>query len=1018
MALGIDSERIRIQDDLRGLLVGDVLCDPLHVQVYASDASIYQIRPYGVVRPRSAADVVALVRYAAEQKLTLHPRGAGSGLAGEALGRGLIVDFSRYMRRWRRIDDRHVRVQPGLVLAELNRELANDNLHFGPDPATRSVTTLGSVLAIDASGSHWLRYGSARHKVRSLQVVMADGQQVEFNQHATSDPGRAGEVAHSIHELTTRYSESLSSHRCMAMVNRAGYRLDLAVKKDENAAPTVDLAKLLVGSEGTLGIITDATIQLDPIPEARGVLVLFFARLEHAARAALAITEPLRAEILAVRDTHREPTVHPEVSACDLMDRRLLEIARETDRSYDELIPKAAEALLLVEVAGSSLPEVRDELRKIKQFAQDGLQLAFDGRFTTDREERDYFWRLSRRVIPRLYRLHGGTRPLPFVEDIAVPPEHLPEFLVEVHNVLKEHRTTATVFCHAGHGQLHIRPFVDLANQEDVRRLRGLAEALYERVWTVRGTVCGEHAAGLSRSWVLPRQYGPLWPAMVQCKQLFDPDNRLNPGKVVDAIVRDPTADLRPVTAVIKVVPATDDLPQQPDVADAVVAERDDREVVLPVLLNWPKEQSLEQEARRCNGCGRCRTTSPDSRMCPLFRVSHEEEASPRAKANLMRGILSGQLSPEHLRTASMREIADTCFHCHQCRLECPASVDIPKLVTEIKAQHTAVNGLSFSDWLFTRLDLFAPLLGRLGFMGDWLLKSPRARWLIERTIGLSANRPIPPVDRRSFITWAARRSLTKPTRSAGRKVVLFVDYYVNWHDTQLGRALFEVMRHNRISVYVPPRQGQSWMPKIAAGDLRAAQKGAQQNIRILADAVRMGYHIVTPEATAALCLKHEYLNLVNDDDAKLVADNTSEACRYLWDLHRENQLSLDMRPVSAAVAYHEPCHIRAIDPDRPGEQLLRLIPRLDVHVLDKGCSGMAGTWGLQRQNYRNSLRIGWPVISALRRAPVQAAASECSACRTQLEHAANRPALHPVKLLAYAYGGLPELTRNLTFLE
>ncbi len=957
MALGIDSDRVRIQDDLRGLLVGDVLFDPLHVQLYASDASIYQVRPLGIVRPRTGADVVQLVRYASEQNLTLHPRGAGSGLAGEALGRGLIVDFSKYMRRWRRIDETQVRVQPGLVLAELNREFAQEQLHFGPDPATRSVTTIGSVLAVDASGSHWLRYGAARHKVQSLQVVLATGDVVELNQHDEREGGIAGGLAAGVAEIGRKHAEALASNPCAALTNRAGYRLDWALRN-----PKVDLAGLIVGSEGTLGIITDATIQLDRAPEARGVLVMFFAKLEHAARAALVITAELRAEIAQQRRTHRIPSSAPEVSACDLMDRRLLEIARETDRGYEELIPRAAEAMLLIEVAGSVLGDVRDHLRSLLAHVRDHLQLAVSGHYTTNRDERDYLWRLSRRVIPRLYRLHGGTRPLPFVEDISVPPDHLPEFLVEVQNVLKDHRTTATVFCHAGHGQLHIRPFIDLADADDVARLRSLAEALYERAWAVRGTICGEHAAGLSRTWILPRQFGTLWPAMVQCKQLFDPQQRLNPGKVVDVLVRDPTSDLRPVTSVLEIVPHDEAAMNAGNpMADVVT---------LPVIQNWNKDGGIEEEARRCNGCGRCRTTSPDSRMCPMFRIVHTEEASPRAKANLLRGVLSGQINPDLLHTDDMRKIADLCFQCHQCRLECPASVDIPKLVTEIKAQHTTTNGLSFSDSWLTRLDLLAPIASRLGPIGEWIIKSPKARWVLERVIGLTAARQIPPVDRRSFLAWAARRSLTKPARTSGPKVAIFVDYFVNWHDTQLGRALFEVMRHNRIGVYVPPKQKQSWLPKIVAGDLKAARDGARHNIRILADAVRMGYQIVTPEPSAALCLKREYLHLVDDEDAHLVAENTTEACRYLWNLHQKNQLSLDLRPVPAAVAYHEPCHVRAIDDGRPGEQLLRLIPRLAVHFLDKGCSGMAGTWGLQKQNYRNSLRIGWPVISALRKEP------------------------------------------------
>jgi FAD/FMN-containing dehydrogenase/Fe-S oxidoreductase len=1008
MALGIDSERVRIQDDLRGLVTGDVLCDPLSLEMYASDASIYQVRPIGVIRPRNANDVAAVVNYAAEHNLSVTARGAGSGLAGDSLGRGLIIDFSRYLRRWRRIDADHIRVQPGLVLAELNRELAKEHLQFGPDPATRSVTTIGSALSVDASGSHWLRYGSARHKVRSLQVVLANGQMAELNQHLPSEPGVAGELARGVAELGQKYAVELKENRCRAPVNRAGYQLNLAVHGSH-----VDLARLLTGSEGTLGLITDATLKLDRTPKSRGVLIAFFAKSDHAVRGALAITADLRAELQVVSANHRTITGEAEVGACDMMDRRLLEIARETDPGFSEILPKAAEAMLLIEVAGDVVAEVREKLRQIHQTLIEDLQLAFDGRYTIDRHERDFFWRLSRRVIPRLYQLEGDSRPVPFVEDVAVPPESLPLFLQEVQNVLKDQRLTATVFCHAGHGQLHIRPFVDMRSLENLVRLRNFAEVLYEKVWEVGGTVCGEHASGLSRSWVLPKQFGPLWPAMVQCKQLFDPEHRLNPGKVVDVLARDPLVDLRPHVAAEELagsrVPTTQSAASD-GMANVI-------KPLLPVVQFWPSENSLATEANRCNGCGRCRTTSTETRMCPLFRVSRTEEASPRAKANLLRSALAGQLSSEQFLSDEMRHVADLCFLCHQCRLECPATVDIPKLVTEMKGQHTAANGLSMPEWLLTRLELIAPVMARLGPLGRWLLESPRARWVIERALGVSAARKLPAIESRSFISWAARRSLTMPVRGPGPKVVLFVDYFVNWHDTQLGRAVFEVMRENRIGVYVPPRQSQSWMPKISMGDLRAAKEGAIQNLRILADAVRMGYEIVTPEATAALCLIREYPNLVDSDDARLVAAHTYESCHYLMRLHRNNQLSLHLKPIPATVSYHEPCHVRALDVGRPGEQLLKLIPHLAVHTLDKGCSGMAGTWGLQRKNYRNSLRIGWPMITAIRKENHQVAAAECSACRAQIEHAGGRLAVHPVKLLAYAYGRLPELSRTLSFL-
>lgn len=1007
----MDLDQKRVEDDLRGVVQGDVDCGDLFAQMYSTDASIYQLRPLGIVRPRSAEDCAAVIRYAREHHLSVHARGAGSGLAGESLGRGIVLDFSRYMRRTRIMPDHSVRVQPGVILASLNRELQSTGRLFGPDPATRSVTTMGSVIAQDASGSHFLRYGSARNCVQSLQVVTGTGEILELSQHDCGEAGTAGRLAHQMLQVHQRYSKHYPDPKTMPSVGRGGYALQSVVSGNR-----VDLAKLIPGSEGTLALVTDATITTEPLPKHRGVVMLFFRRLELAARGALA-------------------ALAQGVVACDLMDRRLLEIARETDDRYDQLIPREAEAMVLAELQGDGLPELRDRLRAMISDICEQQELAFAVRSTTEQSERDFYWRLCRRVIPRLYRLKGSSRPLPFVEDMAVPAARLPEFLVEVQDVLKRHQVTATVFAHAGHGQLHLRPFLDLASTEDQRKIAPLSDDLFSSLQKFGGVICGEHGAGLSRSHLLRRQLGPLWPAMVDIKRAFDPDSVLNPGKVVSNRLPRPDENLRTVTPRIALIAAGSDSPKsiaavpldlsEPDGNGhgftAAVAEPTDMQanvVTLPLLQNWEEDAGLDRTTRLCNGCGRCRSSTPNERMCPVFRAVPAEEASPRAKANLMRGVLTGDLPPETLVSDEMKSVVDLCFHCHQCRLECPASVDIPKLVTEIKGNYVATNGLPLSDLWFCRLDTIASIAGIMPNVANWLTGSRTVRWLLERLVGLSRARKIPNFANRNFMRYATRARLTRPSKPSGdmraerniEKVVYFVDQYANWHDPDLGRSMVEVLLHNNIDVFVPPKQVPCGMTQIAAGDLKGAIRRARHNVRLLADAVRAGYKIVATEPTAVLCLKREYVNLLDSEDARLVAENTHEACRYLWDRHCKNSLALDFRPVPARVAYHQPCHVRAIDSGQPGPDLMRLLPRLNVEVVDEGCTGMAGTWGLQKKNYRNSLRIGWPLISTLRKSTIRTATTECSACKMQIEHGSGLTTIHPIKLLAYAYGKLPEL--------
>ncbi len=401
-------EQSRIQADLRGLVAGDVFCDPLFLRMYASDASIYEIEPLGIVRPRTTDDVVRTVGYAAEHGLTLFPRGGGSGLAGQSLGRGLILDFSRYMRRTQVPQGGRVRVQSGIVQADLNRLLNSQGLLFGPDPATRSVSSIGSMLSIDAAGSHYPRYGSAGDCVESLQVVLASGEVTELSQHvwaADQEPtSRVGELASRVGMLLQRHSALLLRPPWSDVARGCGYRVEKALDGDR-----VDLARLMCGAEGTLGIITEATLRLDKIPEVRGIVLLFFERLDSAAKAALDIAGE-------------------DIAACDLMDRRLLEIVRDGEAEYAALLPRGAEALLLVEMQGVDPVTVRQRLNQLVQRLQKRGRSLISYRLTTDREERDWMWRLARRVIPRLYRLKGTTRALPFVEDIAIPPKRLPEF--------------------------------------------------------------------------------------------------------------------------------------------------------------------------------------------------------------------------------------------------------------------------------------------------------------------------------------------------------------------------------------------------------------------------------------------------------------------------------------------------------------------------------------------------------------------------------------------------------------
>ena len=975
----MDVERQRIAEDLRGQLEGEVLWDDLMVQLYATDASAYEIRPLVVVRPRMTADVVATLQYASEHGIAVHARGAGSGLAGGALGRGIVIDFSRFMRRIVSVEEDQATVLAGVVHADLNRQLAKRGRVFGPDPAMAQVTTMGGVLAVDGSGSHWPVYGSARRHVRKLKVVLADGEVLELNNGIAEGQAspRVQKLSRAVAELTRRRQDVIDAHRSKALVDASGYALGQTVIGD-----VVDLAKLMVGSEGTLGLITEATVATDALPGSRGSLLLFFESLDKAARAV-------------------ETLVPLAPAACDLMDRRHLSLAREIDVRYELMIPAAAEAVLLVEHFADDQEELDAKIDRTVRVARDDENLAAGSYVADDDHSAELLWNLARQFVPTLHGMKGARRAAPGIEDIAIPPAALPVFLRHLQDTLKQHQVTASLFGHGSHGQLHIRPLLNLGEPEGVRRLERLASDLYEKVWLLGGTISGEHGDGLSRTPFLSRQHGPLLNVFRELKRLFDPLGILNPGKIV------PLPGARPSHEVRRVALPRIDTPEE---SGRSTTPARGPQPLTTLQLSWRPDE-LAQAARDCNGCGACRTRSADKRMCPIFHFAPREEASPRAKANLARAIATGLLPSEEFAKDATREVADLCVHCHMCRLDCPATVDIPKMMLEAKAAHVAANGLRPHDWWLSRIDMVSRWASRFPALANYVLQSRSCRWMLEKTLGLAQGRKMPRFAKRPFLQQSWARKRRRPQLSATEKVVFFVDTFANYYDDSLAHALVQVLEHNGVSVFIPPEQQHSAMPLITQGALDPAGQIAQRNVELLAEAVRQGHTIVATEPSAVLALTHEYGQIIGqDEDVQLVAHNTQEAGQYLWGLHKRGLLKLDFSPLPYRVAHHTPCHVRALGVGEPAANLMRLIPELRLVQLEKGCSGMAGTFGLKKVNYRSSLRAGLPLLSELRSGDYQLGSTQCSTCRIQMQQSSPQPTLHPVKLLAASYGLAPHL--------
>jgi FAD/FMN-containing dehydrogenase/Fe-S oxidoreductase len=962
-----EQQRQRIRDDLFGLFKGEILFDDLSRALYSTDASIFQVRPLGVAVPRDEEDVQALVRYAHENSVPLIARGAGTGVAGESLGAGLVVDLSKHFRQVVEVGDDRVRVQPGVTRSALHGRLAAVGRRFAPDPASGDVCTIGGMLANDASGSRALVHGYTRDHVLSLRAVLDTGEVFSLGQEPV--PGPADAAPSHLHDILTALAvlleqnrDLIGQHHPRTRFDRCGYRL-AGVLRDG----MLDLPRLLVGSEGTLALFTETTLRTVPLPKGQSLALLGFASLEHALRAA----QLAQATVPA---------------ACELLDRRLLSLARGGDASrVATLVPAAVEAVLLVEYEADNTAAAARSAEQLVERIRWDERLAIHAVATSDPHEHDHLWQLREVALPSLYGLKGGAQPLPLVEDVGVPVDALPEYLRRVQEILQQHQTTASFLIHAGTGQVHTRPFLDLRQPEHVARLWDLAEQIHTLAVELGGTISTQHGTGLARTPWVARQFGPLFPVLRQIKSIFDPRNIFNPGKIVDA-------DLGLTQRPLRMVPSMNGHS--------------------PWLLRWP-DSGVAVEVSQCNGCGQCRTELASQRMCPIFRATHAEAASPRAKANLLRHLLQTNSDGRQLASDEVREVADLCVNCKMCALECPAHVNIPKLMLEAKAANVAQHGLGRTEWFFARLESFIQWGSAFSLLSNLALGSRTIRWALGRLLGLSPSRRLPRFALRTFMTIAKRRGWTRRPRGGRPCVAYFADLYANYMDPQVAEAAVLVLQHNGFEVYVPPAQAGSGIEALAQGDADTARESAMRNLRLLAEVAREGMPIVCSEPSAALMFRQDYADLIDDPDIALLAKNTVELTTFLADLRRDGRLRTDFRFLDASVGHHVPCHIKALGP-AAGPSLLTLIPGLRLYPIDVSCSGMAGTYGLQSTSYETSLAAGAPMLKELKRPRALFGAAECSSCRMQMEEGANKRTLHPVQYLALAYGLLPEVEGRL----
>lgn len=954
-------------------------------RLFATDASLFRMVPLGIVAPLDEDDLLTLIKYACANKIGLTARGGGTGLAGECLTTELVVDLTRHFHRIVEIQDESIRVQPGIVAQRVNQALQPLGRRLAIDSASEASCTLGGMLANNASGTRVMKHGYLRQYVQHLRAVIGTGQIVSLNPHktnATITPTAEDQLANELHRLIIDNQQLITTCQPRTRFNRCGYLLH-----DLLNGSAIALQKVMIGSEGTLGFITEATISTVPVPRERAVLLLGFTSVHEASETAPYLVETTPCAI-------------------ELLDRRLLSMACEVDPVFKRWLSPSMQAALLIEWEGTDsgmvLPLVEAASALVRQHAHPVVE-----RLALGDTEAEYLWSLRSKALPAL---HASTQrsPVAFVEDIAVPIISLAGFLSQVQSLLSKHNTSASILCHAGAGIVHLRPLYDLHQPGEVRKLQAFAEDVYSEVFRVGGTISAQHGVGLARTPWMAQQMGPLMEIFRQVKTLFDPVGIYNAGKLFGG-TGSPMQYLRI---------SSSEASAEVDVTSSNELTKNEAATSLPVInweMNWGKT-SPQASAEACHGCGSCRTTSTSHRMCPIFHAEHTEEASPRSKANLMREVLLHPAPQLKIDSEEFRDIADLCVNCKMCALECPSRVAIPKIMLEAKAQNVKEQGLRWRDWVVSRLDTWARWGSRWAWLVNGMLSNQLILWPLEKVFGITRHRNLPRLHSDTFQKRAKRFGWTRKTTATDRpRVLYFVDTFAQYFDPMVAEATVRVLQAAGVQVYVPPEPLHSGAASLSVGHMDRAKRLAQRNINVLEPLTREGYTVLCSEPTTAVMLTQDYLDLIDDPGAHQVARHTVELMTYLAQLRDQGRLpevKNDEFPLS--IGHHIPCHIKALQKGIEGPALLQASGSYLVQLLDLSCSGMAGVYGLQQANYYSSMRAGKPLLDRFTQDDLHFGSSECSSCRIQMEHAGKKPVLHPVQWLALAYGLMPELKTRL----
>ncbi len=970
----------KLEENLRSTIKGDVLFDAASRGRYSTDASIYQIEPVGVVVPRDETDLALALDVARDAKAAILPRGAGTSQCGQTVGAALVVDFSKYMREVVGFDKdrREVTVQPGVVLDQLNAWLKPHGLWYPVDVSTSAQCTLGGMAGNNSCGSRSIRYGNMVHNVAAIDAILADGTRARFDAKRPEDMQPAVRtIADKVAALAFAERDEIERMYPKVLRRVGGYNLDVFFPQSERPYTTdnsVNLAHLLVGSEGTLAVTERLTLKLSPLPKHKALGVVNFPSFAKAMDSAQHIVK-------------LKPT------AVELVDRTMIELAR-ANPAFRPVIERALigapEAILLVEFSGE---EREAQLRDLKRLVELMADLGMPGSVVEMPEPRPQaeLWEVRKAGLNIMMSMKGDGKPVSFIEDCAVPLEHLAAYTQRLTDVFTKHGTRGTWYAHASVGTLHVRPILDM-RREGAARMRAIAEEASALVREYKGAYSGEHGDGLVRSEWVGWQFGPrLSKAFEAIKDTFDPEGRLNPGK----IVRPSRMDDR---SLFRFKPDYGNVVYKPALDWSAWNVQNDplTEETTEPGSGGDASGGFAKAVEMCNNNGHCRKFDAGT-MCPSFRVTRDEVHLTRGRANTLRLALSGQLGAEALTSDTVARAMDLCVSCKGCKRDCPTGVDMARMKIEVKSARRMSKGLSLRDRIIGDLPATAPWARRL----PWLYN---LAWFVQPYLGFAKQRTLPKWRSDTFLT-------TTDVDAADATVVIFADTFSNNFEPEIlqaARRVLEAAGH-RVAVAWPDIGSRALCcgrTYLATGQVDKARDEAERLLEALAPFVARGVPVIGLEPSCLFTLRDEFLALGLGEAARETADNAFLLEEFLVREKRAGRLKLELKPLQHKTALlHGHCHQKAFGAMSAVEEALSLVPDLAVSTIESSCCGMAGSFGYEVEHYRTSIAMAeLSLLPAIRKAGADVlVVADGTSCRHQIADGTDRQAVHVAQVLERA---------------